>query len=71
MDDRLGWTAKGSSVGTRADILEALIFVQNRVVVPRVKWAALGEIEELTSEMSKGQVGSLCQYICVGIVSDV
>lgn len=51
-----GWTVKGSSVGTRADILEALEFVKRRVVVPKVKWAILEEIEGLMQRMSNGQV---------------
>lgn len=53
-----GWTVKGSSVGTRADILEALEFVKRRVVVPKVKPAALEDIEELIWKMSKGQVSA-------------
>lgn len=51
-----GWTVKGSSVGTRADILEALEFVKRRVVVPMVKWAVLEELEGLMESMSNGQV---------------
>ena len=53
-----GWTVKGSSVGTRADILEALEFVKRRVVIPKVKWGVLEEVEGLMDKMSKGQVCS-------------
>ena len=55
-----GWTVKGSSVGTRADILEALEFVKRRVVVPKLKWAELEDIEGLIEKMSKGQVSLHC-----------
>ncbi|KAM6511794.1 hypothetical protein FALCPG4_016788 [Fusarium falciforme] len=51
-----GWTVKGSSVGTRADILEALEFVRRRVVIPRIKWADLEDVEGLMQKMSKGQL---------------
>lgn len=51
-----GWTVKGSSVGTRADILEALEFVKRRVVIPKIKWAELEEVEKLMGKLSKGQV---------------
>ncbi|KAF5008409.1 hypothetical protein FDECE_5315 [Fusarium decemcellulare] len=51
-----GWTVKGSSVGTRADILEALEFVKRRVVIPMIKWAELEDIEALMQKMSKGQL---------------
>lgn len=54
-----GWTVKGSSVGTRADILEALEFVKRRVVVPKVNWAQLEEVEELMGKLSRGQVSIL------------
>lgn len=53
-----GWTVKGSSVGTRNDILEALEFVKRGVVEPRVKWAALEDIEDLMRKLSKGQVSA-------------
>ncbi|KAJ6144861.1 chaperonin 10-like protein [Penicillium chermesinum] len=51
-----GWTVKGSSVGTRSDILEALEFVKRRVVIPKVQWAQLEEIEELMEKLSRGQL---------------
>ncbi|KAM5354858.1 hypothetical protein ACJ41O_001504 [Fusarium nematophilum] len=51
-----GWTVKGSSVGTRADILEALEFVKRRVVIPKIKWAELEDIEGLMHKMSQGQL---------------
>ena len=56
-----GWTVKGSSVGTRADILEALEFVKRRVVIPKINWGSLEEIEDLMEKMSKGEVSvSFC-----------
>ncbi|PNP81009.1 hypothetical protein FNYG_05476 [Fusarium nygamai] len=51
-----GWTVKGSAVGTRADILEALQFVKRRLVIPKIKWANLEDIEGLMEQMSKGQL---------------
>ncbi|KAI6752293.1 hypothetical protein HG530_013662 [Fusarium avenaceum] len=51
-----GWTVKGSSVGTRADILEALQFVKRGLVTPKIKWAELEDIENLMDKMSKGQL---------------
>ncbi|KAM0424458.1 hypothetical protein ACHAPT_010382 [Fusarium lateritium] len=51
-----GWTVKGSSVGTRADILEALEFVKRRVVIPQIKWAELEDIEGLMQKMQQGQL---------------
>ncbi|KAJ4248420.1 hypothetical protein NW762_012757 [Fusarium torreyae] len=51
-----GWKIIGSSVGTRSDILEALEFVKRRVVVPKVRWADLTELERLMEAMSKGQL---------------
>ncbi|KAH7174472.1 chaperonin 10-like protein [Fusarium flagelliforme] len=51
-----GWTIKGSSVGTRADILEALQFVKRRLVIPQIKWAELEDIESLMEKMSQGQL---------------
>ncbi|KAF5704967.1 alcohol dehydrogenase I [Fusarium globosum] len=51
-----GWTVKGSAVGTRADILEALQFVKRRLVIPKIKWANLEDIEDLMEQMSKGQL---------------
>lgn len=59
-----GWTVKGSSVGTRADILEALEFVKRRVVIPKVKWAELEDIESLMEKLSKGQVSTLLHLKC-------
>lgn len=53
-----GWKIIGSSVGTRSDILEALEFVKRRVVIPKVQWAELTELEKLMELMSKGQVTS-------------
>lgn len=53
-----GWTVKGSSVGTRTDILEALEFVRRGVVVPKIKWAALKDIEGLVEKLSIGQVSA-------------
>lgn len=50
-----GWTIKGSSVGTRADILEALEFVNRGLVTPQIKWAHLEDLGKLMGEMSKGQ----------------
>lgn len=55
-----GWSIKGSSVGTRADILEALEFVKRKAVKPQVKWAKLEDIEGLMAKMSRGQVS--CSY---------
>ncbi|PCD26774.1 hypothetical protein BFJ63_vAg4706 [Fusarium oxysporum f. sp. narcissi] len=51
-----GWTVKGSAVGTRADILEALQFVKRRLVIPKIKRANLEDIEGLMEQMSKGQL---------------
>lgn len=51
-----GWTVKGSSVGTRADILAALEFVKRRAVVPQIEWADLKNLEVLINKMAKGQV---------------
>lgn len=51
-----GWKVMGSSVGTRADILEALEFVRRGVVVPRVERAKLEDVEGLMERMAKGEV---------------
>ncbi|KAJ5243369.1 uncharacterized protein N7469_001696 [Penicillium citrinum] len=51
-----GWTVKGSSVGTRADIIEALEFVKRGVVTPKIKCGSLEEIEGLMGKMSKGEL---------------
>ncbi|CAH0024726.1 unnamed protein product [Clonostachys rhizophaga] len=46
-----GWKVKGSSVGTRADILEALEFVKRRKVTPAIKWAKLEDLGSLMGQM--------------------
>uniref|UniRef100_A0A8H7NHT3 alcohol dehydrogenase n=1 Tax=Bionectria ochroleuca TaxID=29856 RepID=A0A8H7NHT3_BIOOC len=46
-----GWKVKGSSVGTRADILEALEFVKRRKVTPAIKWAKLEDLGNLMGQM--------------------
>lgn len=56
-----GWTIKGSSVGTREDILEALEFVKRRVVVPKIEWAELEDVETLVSKMANMQVSCKMQ----------
>ncbi len=66
-----GWTIKGSSVGTRADILEALEFVKRGLVTPQVKWAELQDIEKLMREMSRGQVRLLCPPFCEVLLADM
>lgn len=58
-----GWKIIGSSVGTRSDILEALEFVKRRVVVPKVQWAELTELEQLMDLMSKGQASTQVQFV--------
>ncbi|GJC94385.1 zinc-binding dehydrogenase [Colletotrichum higginsianum] len=51
-----GWKIESSSVGTRADILEALEFVRRRAVVPKVHLGKLDDIEELVQTMHAGQL---------------
>lgn len=54
-----GWRILSSSVGTRADILEALEFVKRRAVVPKVQLGKLEDVEELIQTMFAGQVRTL------------
>ncbi|KAH7002470.1 chaperonin 10-like protein [Ilyonectria destructans] len=51
-----GWKIVGSSVGTRTDILEALEFVKRRVVIPKINWARLDDLEGLMEKMASGQL---------------
>ncbi|KAF4917468.1 Alcohol dehydrogenase 1 [Colletotrichum viniferum] len=51
-----GWKILSSSVGTRADILEALEFVKRRAVVPKVQRAKLSNVERLMQTMSAGKL---------------
>ncbi|KXH36855.1 zinc-binding dehydrogenase [Colletotrichum simmondsii] len=51
-----GWKILSSSVGSRADILEALEFVRRRVVVPNVHVGKIDDLEELVQTMHGGQL---------------
>ncbi|KAF6787633.1 alcohol dehydrogenase 2 [Colletotrichum sojae] len=51
-----GWRILSSSVGTRADILEALEFVKRRVVVPKVEMSTLDDVESLIHKMYDGKL---------------
>jgi propanol-preferring alcohol dehydrogenase len=56
----MGFRVIGTSVGTRADILEALEFVRRGEVVPEVQIASLHELNKIKDEFANGHVSS-CQ----------
>ncbi|KAF9881554.1 hypothetical protein CkaCkLH20_00700 [Colletotrichum karsti] len=51
-----GWKILSSSVGTRADILEALEFVKRRAVIPKIQSAKLDDIQSLVQTMHAGKL---------------
>jgi propanol-preferring alcohol dehydrogenase len=52
----LGVRVIGSAVGTRGDVLEALVFVERGEVKPTVKTARLKQLNEIAGEFRKGTV---------------
>lgn len=49
-------TVRGSIVGTRQDLEEALAFAGEGKVVPHFSWAKLGEINDIFERMEKGGI---------------
>lgn len=52
-----GLTIRGSIVGTRADMREALDFYARGLIKPTVSARPLGEINEVLEEMKQGKIG--------------
>lgn len=46
----------GSVIGTRVDTIEAIEFVQRGLVIPKVEWAKLEDIEKLMTNVAQGKV---------------
>ncbi|TPX10285.1 uncharacterized protein E0L32_008690 [Thyridium curvatum] len=51
-----GWQVKGSAVGTRRDILEALEFVRRGLVTPRTEWGRLEDMTTLLENVVRGKI---------------
>ena len=51
-----GWQLKGSAVGSRGDILEALDFVRRGLVKPLTRPAKFEDIDQLVTNVGKAQV---------------
>jgi propanol-preferring alcohol dehydrogenase len=54
----MGFKVIGTSVGTRADILEALEFVKRGLVIPKVETITFKDLNTAKDEVSKGDVSS-------------
>lgn len=61
----LGIRIIGSTVGTRLDIREALMFVQRGLVMPKVHMARLEDLSEIGEKIATRQVSAPCESSCL------